>query len=160
MKPSLYKIETPTTGSLFQMPKPSGEWLHDDLNHYQLSGMQHIVSLLEQDEAAELGLSNEGPVCQEIGLDFTSIPIPDREIPSLETFKPIVLELSQKLKAGRSLGIHCRAGIGRSGLLNCCILKTVGLGTEEAIHRVSDARGLKIPDTQIQIDFIEAYSVD
>ena len=34
MKPSLYKIETPTTGSLFQMPKPSGEWLHDDLNHH------------------------------------------------------------------------------------------------------------------------------
>ena len=157
MKPSLYKIETPTKGSLFQMPKPSGEWFRDDLQHYQMIGMDHIVSMLERDEAAELGLSDEGMHCEEVGLDFTSFPIPDRYIPELDEFSPIVACLAQKLEGGQSIGVHCRAGIGRSGLLNCCILKTVGLTTKDAIHAVSESRGLKIPDTQIQIDFINAF---
>ena len=159
MKPSLYKIDTPTTGMLFQMPKPSGEWLRDDLRHFQLSGMEHIVSMLEPEEALELGLSNEQSICLDIGLDFTLISVPDREIPDLNSFKPVVAELAEKLKTGQSLGIHCRAGIGRSGLLNCCILKSLGLETGEAIRRVSEARGLMVPDTQIQIEFIEAFLI-
>lgn len=157
MTPSIYKINSPTVGSLFQMPKPSGEWLQDDLKFYQASGMDHIVSLLETDEAAELGLLLEQEVCNQIGLQFTSFPIPDRQIPDLDSFKPAVTKLVTKLSQGQSLGIHCRAGIGRSGLLTCCILKSVGLNTENAIELVSRARGLKIPDTQDQIDFIESY---
>ncbi|WP_108812652.1 phosphatase domain-containing putative toxin [Sphingorhabdus sp. Alg231-15] len=157
MKPSIYKINGPTIGSLFQMPKPSGEWLLDDLKFYQSSGMDHIVSLLESEEAAELGLLREQEKCDQIGLQFTSFPIPDRKIPDLDSFKPAVTNLVTKLSQGQSLGIHCRAGIGRSGLLVCCILKSVGLKTDEAIELASQARGLKIPDTQIQMDFIESY---
>ncbi len=157
MRPSIYKINSPTLGSLFQMPKPSGEWLRDDLKFYQASGMDHIISLLETEEETELGLLREQENCNQIGLDFTSFPIPDRQIPDLDRFRPVVTSLVAKLSQGQSLGIHCRAGIGRSGLLTCCILKSVGLKTEDAIELVSQARGLKIPDTQIQIDFIESY---
>ncbi len=157
MRPSIYKINSPTVGSLFQMPKPSGEWLQDDLKFYQTSGMDHIISLLETEEEIELGLLSERETCNQIGLQFTSFPIPDRQIPGLESFKPVVTRLAAELSEGQSLGIHCRAGIGRSGLLICCILKSVGLKTQDAIELVSQARGLKIPDTQVQIDFIESY---
>lgn len=157
MKPSIYKIDSPTTGSLFQMPKPSGEWLQDDLSFYLDTGVDHIVSLLEIDEQSELSLNAERLVCAEIGLTFTSFPIPDRDIPELGDFQSLVSGLAEELGNGTSIGVHCRAGIGRSGLVTCCILKIIGLDSPTAIRLVSEARGLAVPDTQSQIDFINSF---
>lgn len=140
------------------MPKPSGEWLQDDLSFYLDIGVDHVVSLLETDEQSELGLSAEGLVCVEVGLTFTSFPIPDRDIPTSDNFQSLVTKLAEELGNGTSVGVHCRAGIGRSGLVTCCILKTIGLDSATAIRLVSEARGLAVPDTQTQINFINSYS--
>jgi hypothetical protein len=48
------------------------------------------------------------------------------------------------------VGLHCRAGIGRSGLMAAGLLMFLGEQETVAWDRVSKARGLSLPDTQEQ----------
>ena len=83
MKPSLYSIETCPIGSLFIMPKPSGEWLEEDIGHYKMQGITDVVSLLRSDEVAELNLTDEERYCRKVSIDFVRFPIQDRGLPDL-----------------------------------------------------------------------------
>ena len=155
MKPSVYPIDLDAPGRLFLMPKPSGEWLRDDLAHLATLGVCVVVSLLEPDEARELGLGDERPVCADLGLTFLAAPIPDRGLPEADAFAALALDLAARLRAGAGVAAHCRAGIGRSGMAVCCILAAFGLSAEEARARVSRARGVAVPDTAEQAAFLD-----
>ncbi len=54
--------------------------------------------------------------------------------------------------------IHCRAGIGRSGMLAACVLVKAGLDPEAALQRVSEARGCPVPDTEEQRAWVFAFA--
>jgi len=157
MKPSLYLIENCPAGCLFIMPKPSGEWLEDDIAHYKMKGITDVVSLLRNDEIVELNLLDEERFCTNANIGFTRLPIRDRGLPDLNLLKQLALKLAEILKNEASLAIHCRAGIGRAGLLSCCILQELSMDAEEAIKSVSDARGVIVPDTNEQREFILNY---
>ena len=61
---------------------PSGDdSLKNDLDELKQGGIETLVSLLEEDEAAWLGLSREGSIASKVGLKFLSHPIPDANIP-------------------------------------------------------------------------------
>ena len=47
MKPSMYLVPTEAPGRLFILPKPSGEWLREDIAHIRAMGVDTLVSLLE-----------------------------------------------------------------------------------------------------------------
>jgi protein-tyrosine phosphatase len=140
------------------MPKPSGEWLDDDVSHYRAIGIDVIVSLLTEPEALELRLADEKNVCNAHGIEFVQLPIPDRGLPDLDEFAKLVEGSCRHLAGGKTIGVHCRAGIGRSGMLICCILKQTGLSANEAVSRVSTARGVQVPDTDEQLAFIDRYT--
>lgn len=155
MKPSVYPVDLDAPGRLFLMPKPSGEWLRDDLAHLATLGVSVVISLPEPDEARELGLGDERPVCADLGLTFLAAPIPDRGLPEADAFAVLALDLAARLRAGAGVAAHCRAGIGRSGMAVCCILAAFGLSAEEARARVSRARGVAVPDTAEQAAFLD-----
>ncbi|MEM6884289.1 MAG: protein-tyrosine phosphatase family protein, partial [Verrucomicrobiota bacterium] len=52
---------------------------------------------------------------------------------------------------------HCRAGIGRSSLCAAALLSHFGISGDESLKLIANARGLSIPDTQEQRDFIIGY---
>ena len=111
------------------------------------------------DEEQELGLREEGSEVKRQGMEFVSFPIMDRQVPSSQSELAAILErLDAKLVAGSKVVVHCRQGIGRSGLLTACLLATKGLTPQAAIRAVSDARGLAIPDTREQREWIDRYS--
>jgi len=140
------------------MPKPSGEWLDDDIGHYRAIGIDVIVSLLTEVEASELGLADEKSICDAHGIEFLQLPIPDRGLPELAEFGSLVETTFRHIEIGKTVGVHCRAGIGRSGMLICCVLKQAGLSADEAVSRVSGARGVQVPDTQEQLAFIGKHN--
>ncbi len=96
------------------MPKPSGEWPREDIEHYRLMGVGTVVSLLEPAEERELFLGPEEEVCQESRIDFLRFPIPDRGLPEAEGFACLVAEIVARLRREQGVAVHCRAGIGRS----------------------------------------------
>jgi protein-tyrosine phosphatase len=155
MQPSAYHIPLDLPGRLWIMPRPKAEWLADEIAAYHVMGMGKIISLLMADEADELGLAEEAALCAARGMSFTNYPIPDRGLAKEPaTFGVLVREVLSDLQAGLGVGIHCRAGIGRSGMLACSVLAHHGMASDEAIVRVCSARGGPVPDTDAQAAFI------
>ena len=157
MQPSIYKINCSADGALFVMPKPSSEWLGDDLRAYRSMGIDRIVSLLTREEIDELGLEDERDLCGTHGIVYEQLSIIDRGLPPTNEFTKLAANLSQCLLDGQSVSVHCRAGIGRSGMLASCCLIHLGMTAEQSIAAVSAGRGVSIPDTEEQKDFILGY---
>ena len=152
-----YRIKLDAPGALFVMARPAADHLHETLTSLKRGGIGRVVSLLSGDETRELKLGEEGALCAELGLAFTSFPIADYDIPEPAGFSSLIGAVKNDLDAGVNLAVHCKAGIGRSGTLACCILKTYGFDSDEAIACASHARGVAVPDNVRQIDFIQRF---
>ncbi|MEO1689402.1 MAG: tyrosine protein phosphatase, partial [Pseudomonadota bacterium] len=81
MKPSIHEVARDLPGRLFILPKPSGDRLAEDLAHIRGLGVDRLVSLLEPDEASDLGLAAEAQAAARAGLRFVQHPVPDYGLP-------------------------------------------------------------------------------
>ena len=160
MTAGLYWIKGPWPGRLAIVARPrGGDWLEDEARSWARSGLQVIVSLLTPQETAEFDLTNQGALCRSNGIEFVSFPIPDRGVPSSgeETLR-LVKALEGYLAADTNVGIHCRQGIGRSGLAAACVLVSSGLPPDVAFNQLGEARGCPVPETTEQREWVEAFA--
>nr|WP_158658148.1 dual specificity protein phosphatase family protein [Agarilytica rhodophyticola] len=139
------------------MPKPSSDWLKDDIRFLKNISVTKVISLLEKTEINELGLGDEEGICKQENLLFEKYPIKDRSVPNYKSFKTFIINSLSQIVEGENIAVHCRGGIGRAGLVACCILKQSGLSDCNAISLVSNSRGCSIPDTKEQLEFIKRY---
>ncbi|HEX4071378.1 MAG TPA: hypothetical protein VHX68_09415, partial [Planctomycetaceae bacterium] len=93
----------------------------------------------------------EAQTCRNDGIELLSLGIPDRGVPASrsETSK-LLTRIYGLLADGQSVGIHCRQGIGRSGLIAGCLLILAGTKPENAVAELSRARGCQVPETAEQ----------
>lgn len=159
MRPDVYWIDAATGLRLAIMPRPrAGDWLEDEIAGWRLEGVDVVVSLLEPDEAAELGLQREAALCTAQGMRFLALPIPDRGVPeSPAELRRLAAELAERLVQGEAVAIHCRAGIGRSSLIAACVLACRGYDAEAAFALLAQARGVAVPDTDAQRNWVAAF---
>ena len=157
MNPDLFWIPGPWRGKLAVITRPrGGDWLEDEVNAWRRDGLDVVVSLLERDEADQLELRHEGDIARSKNVQFISFPIPDRGVPiSTKNAISFLREIVAKLEDGRSVAIHCRQSVGRSGLMAAGLLVTSGMGVDKAIEAVSTARGQVIPETPAQLQWIK-----
>ncbi|KTE30485.1 MULTISPECIES: protein-tyrosine phosphatase family protein [unclassified Sphingopyxis] len=155
MLSDIYWIETSDDLRLAIMARPrSGEWLRDEVAHWRRSGVEIVISLLEREEVDDLDLGREKALCERNGIEFLSWPIPDRGLPeSRAAFKRFANEVSTRRKP---VAIHCRAGIGRSAVLAAAMMIDAGQSADDALRAISAARGVQVPDTDEQRDWIRA----
>jgi protein-tyrosine phosphatase len=135
-----------------------GDGLRDELLEMKRDGIETLVSLLEPDEADMLDLGDEGLIAEKIGLRFISHPIPDVHVPpNTADFREFVADLANRLRAGEHIGVHCRGSIGRATVTAACTLIQLGWIAKTALAAIGAARGLSVPDTQEQEDWILRY---
>ena len=134
------------------MPRPrGGDWLEDEILSLKMSGVGVIASLLERAESAELDIVGEQALCEANGLLFLPFPIPDRGVPQSEREAlDFARSLSDHLREGKSVVIHCRQGVGRSALIAACVMAVGGVSVDEAFEKIENARGCAVPDTPEQ----------
>lgn len=158
----LHWVEVPAAGRIAIMARPrADEWLETEVKEWRNSGVDIVVSLLEPDEVAELGLQREAELCRSHGIDFVSFPIPDRGLPKSQQDASLVARLlAAGLRDGRSAAIHCRAGVGRSSVIAACALICSGIDAKEALALIEASRGLIVPDTDEQRDWVIAFGND
>lgn len=66
-------------------------------------------------------------------MEVVSLPIPDRQVPKSEAKVVAALEkLEGDLSSEKDFVLHCRQGIGRTGLLAACLLVMKGFDPETA----------------------------
>ena len=160
MKPSIYWIPGPWAGSLAILGRPrGGDWLTDEIEGWREASVEVVVSLLSEDEQAELALSDESRFVEASGLSFISFPIDDYGVPSSEAaVRQLVNELEKLLDEGKTVGIHCRAGIGRSSIVAACLLVNHGADPGTSFQQISTARGVAVPDTAAQREWVGDFA--
>jgi hypothetical protein len=160
MMPKVYWIEAPFAGRLAIVPRPrAGDWLSDEIAGWQAEGVDLVVSLLEPEEARELGLHGEARLCNEHAIEFVSCPIPDRGVPaSRQEASDLAGLMASKVNQGKTVGVHCRAGIGRSSVIAACTLVWLGIPPERAFEMIASARGVEVPDTEEQRAWVGAFA--
>ncbi|WP_111979035.1 protein-tyrosine phosphatase family protein [Algibacillus agarilyticus] len=155
MLPTIYKVINIKKGILSVMAKPvSGEWIEDEFAGLKRLGIDKVVCLLEKPEQIEVGLATEEELCIHNGIEFSSFPIPDRGLPDTSKAKLFVQQLYKEICSGTHIVVHCRAGIGRTGIIAGAILVHSGMPAKEALELISSARGVQVPDTEEQEEWL------
>ena len=146
--------------SLGIMARPRGhDWLEDEIKWLKIRDVNFLISLLESSETYELGLHEEASKCSKFDIDFVNYQIEDVNVPSQESqFIELVLMLRDQILNRKNIVIHCRMGIGRSSLLAACILISLGIENSTVFDKISKFRGVKVPDTQEQIEWVNMIS--
>ena len=156
----IYWIKSESSPSLAIVPRPrGGDWLEDELLAMRREGIDVLISLLTPPEQDELGLSLEAAACEKAGIEYMNFAIPDRDVPvSRQSFGSFLSQVQHALKAGKRVGAHCRAGIGRSSLMIATLLCSQGVSSQDAFRQISEARGLTVPDTPEQVSWVAGFS--
>jgi protein-tyrosine phosphatase len=157
-KCNFYTIDNIGQGFLAIMPQPGlPRDLATQIGLLARHDVQQVVSLLGPDEVELLGLQDEAKLVEAESMRFLSLPITDLGLPTaINDFARLSLRLFQQVETGINTVIHCRAGIGRSGLLAAAVLVHGGRDVPQAFAQVSRGRGRSVPETVAQGDWLLA----
>jgi protein-tyrosine phosphatase len=156
----LFWIDGPWPGKLALAARPrGGEWLEDEIAGWRREGIDAVLSLLTPEEELDLGLQEEAAQTRTQGIEFRTFPIEDRQVPRSPSELAKALEsVERDLNGGRNVVVHCRQGVGRSGLVGACLLIAHGLDAQAAVEKLTVARGVPVPETAEQRRWIDYYA--
>jgi atypical dual specificity phosphatase len=118
-------------------------WLID--GRLAASGMPYpedLPALRQQGIEAVLSLTERSPFPDGTpdSVEHLHLPVPDMTAPTVETLDRAVEFLRSQAEDGRSVLVHCAAGLGRTGTILAAYLVAEGFPPGDAIHRVREAR--------------------
>ena len=120
--------------------------MRDEISDWKRAGVDTVLSLLEPDEEKDLDLHSERDEAHSQGLEFLAFPIPDRQVPKSEAKLTDILErVNRILASGHNVLVHCRQGVGRSGLVAACLLVTSGMSPGAAVIKFPSLEELRYP---------------
>lgn len=103
------------------------------LEAYHAAGIDLIVMLTQTAEVRRLiGMDLEASYLS-LGFDVISAPVRDFSVPEQGALDEAIRQTIQAAKQGRTVAIHCHAGLGRTGMFAACMAKVVfGMDGQEA----------------------------
>jgi ADP-ribosyl-[dinitrogen reductase] hydrolase len=142
--------------------KKHGVWARDleaDLERLRDSfGTTVLVSLVGDAELAELGIADLAWVARTRRIRTRQLPVVDGSVPeSMQDVLRLVRQAIGLLEAGESVVVHCRGGLGRSGLFASCCLVALGHEPAGAIRVVRAARPGAV-ENLMQERFVEQFA--
>jgi ADP-ribosyl-[dinitrogen reductase] hydrolase len=123
----------------------TGDWARDlalDLDAIRAWGASVIVNLIEDHAMVALGVQDTEERLP-AGIAYLRLPIPDFGVPGAAWEARWAKEgplLIDRLHAGQNVLLHCKGGLGRTGMIAARILVEMGLSAEQAIKSVREAR--------------------
>jgi ADP-ribosylglycohydrolase len=98
---------------------------------------------------------------------YHRLPIRDHDVPAhTQVMVDILALIESALSAGRSLYVHCHAGVGRTGTVMGCFLIERGLSPDAALEELNrawqqSARAAlwpRVPETEAQIQYVRSWT--
>jgi protein-tyrosine phosphatase len=159
LNPDLIRLPFLTSGSIFRSPMPFSAFDHENklFSAYQKHGIQVVVMLVDDIEAQRKSGRDLRLFYQSAGMLVVYLPIRDYSIPPIESIREAVHEVRQLAESGKSIVVHCHAGIGRTGTFLACLAKdTLKVDAEQAIQwvRQSVPGAVEVP---VQINLVHQY---
>ncbi len=147
-----------------QLDALTGVWersLELDVQAIVDAGITFLVTLMESCEIEALEVSQLGECCEQAGLEWYQLAIVDGGIPD-EKFESLWTsvgrELRWALRNGESVLLHCKGGLGRTGMIAARLLMDLDtLDADSAIRQVRAARSGTI-ETAVQEEYLRSYA--
>lgn len=133
--------------------------LESDLDVTVAWGAELVVTLMEQHEFGLLGVSDLADKIANRQIDWLHLPIRDIDIPDagfMQGWKDISASLQSRLRRGQMLIVHCRGGLGRTGLVAAMLLADAGFPADLAMAQVRRVRSGTV-ETRGQEAFVLGY---
>lgn len=154
-------IATPywITDQLAIVLRPWGDhYLDDEMLALRAAGIDVVVSMLQKDEARNLGLAEEETSAKRAGLLFANFAIPDGGVPlDKQSFHEFLATLEHHLANSKRIAIHCRGSIGRAPLTTASLLIRSGIPSESAWQQIATSRDCPVPDTEEQREWVDRH---
>ena len=100
-----------------------------------------VLLLVEDHELVTARVIGIVEVLTAHGIEVVRLPIVDEGVPAdRPAFRSILDLLIDRIRAGQSVVVACRGGLGRTGTVVGCLLRDGGLGPDEAIALVRATR--------------------
>ena len=130
--------------------------LETDLTAIRALDPALLISLNESHEFARLGVPDFERTLSTSGLAWRHLPIRDAGVPDVafeRAWLVVGAEARALLRAGELVIIHCRAGLGRTGMIAARLLVELGDTPREAIAAIRQARPHTI-ETPEQLSYV------
>lgn len=149
-------------GATFAPGKVDGLWRRDleaDLGRLRAEYRTDVlVSLMEQHEYDRFGMSDLFARAAAHEVEIIWFPIRDVSVPkSMDETVKLVNRLLADARRGRTVVIHCRGGIGRTGLIAASCLVALGRAPDDAIQQIRTIRPRSV-ETREQEDFVSKFA--
>ena len=142
-------------GAAVAIPGARRRWQRD--LHADLRQLRHVhrcdvvVSILSDDELERLGIADIGEAVAVHGIEHRRLHVRDGAAPAPEQEDEVLAlvdDLRERLMAGRTVVLHCRAGQGRSGMLAALVVASLWELPVDAIARVRRAQPRAVATVQ------------
>ena len=122
----------------------------DELLALYAAGVRAVVCLLN--------IPSDAAVYESAGFAFKCLPIPDGGTPTMEQAQDFITFVDHQLADHHPVGVHCEAGLGRTGTMLATYFISRGESAAAAIGRVRAAESSAVETTR-QIQFLENFAV-
>jgi ADP-ribosyl-[dinitrogen reductase] hydrolase len=119
-----------------------------------------VVTLIERFEFDRLGVPDLPERVASHDMGWKHLPIRDVDVPAARfdaVWPQIRRDMMNRLDAGGRIVLHCRGGLGRTGLVAALLLIEQGADPETAIREVRRARPGTI-ETSAQEAYVRGYA--
>ncbi|WP_201834921.1 ADP-ribosylglycohydrolase family protein [Microvirga zambiensis] len=131
--------------------------LHQDLDVVAAWGAAAVVTLVTEQELAELRIQTLGDEVRARFMEWHHLPIADYHAPDA-AFEAVWPDTSKRLRtlleAGARVLVHCKGGLGRAGTIAARLLVEMGADPEQAICDVRAARSPDAIENRAQEDWV------